>query len=120
MDKGNNEQNKSAQKIRDFKRNIKPRNPNMIKERLDAINNALTVPKGRGMVYNFFENGIFQLLNQSIMLAKPEKSSSLEHSRYYYECNLPETEKLRRGLKLLTPKQMLQILPIALAQVKAD
>ena len=76
MDKGNNEQNKSAQKIRDFKRNIKPRNPNMIKERLDAINNALTVPKGRGMVYNFFENGIFQLLNQSIMLAKPEKSSS--------------------------------------------
>ena len=27
--------------------------------------------------------------------------------------------KYREGLKILTPKQMLQILPIALAQVKA-
>ena len=31
-----------------------------------------------------------------------------------------ETEQGRTGLKILTPKQMLQRLPIALAQVKAS
>ena len=30
-----------------------------------------------------------------------------------------QKRKYREGLKILTPKQMLQILPIALAQVKA-
>ena len=62
MDKANNEQNKLAQKITEFKINTKPRNPNMINEKSDVINNAMT---------------------------------------------------------LLTPKQMLQRLPIALAQVKS-
>ena len=30
-----------------------------------------------------------------------------------------QNERIRTGLKILTPKQMLQRLPIALAQVKA-
>ena len=35
-----------------------------------------------------------------------------------YEANQNETKKDVKGLKILTPKQMLQRLPIALAQVK--
>ena len=80
--------------------------------------------KGREMVYNGFESGISPLPNQSIVLAKPEKSSSseksssLEHSNNYYEYNSPETEISGGELTLLTPKQMLQKLSIALAQVQ--
>ena len=36
-----------------------------------------------------------------------------------YEANQNETKKDVKGLKILTPKQMLQRLPRALAQVKA-
>ena len=39
MDKANDEQNKLAQKIREFKSNTKPRNSNMMKEKSDVINN---------------------------------------------------------------------------------
>ena len=67
----------------------------------------MTLLKGREIVYNGFESGVFPLSNQSIVLAEPEKSSLIN----YFECNLPE---------LLTPKGMFQRLPIALAQVEAD
>ena len=36
-----------------------------------------------------------------------------------YEAKQDETKQDRKGLKILTPKQMLQRLPITLAQVKA-
>ena len=36
-----------------------------------------------------------------------------------YETKQDETKQDRKGLKILTPKQMLQRLPITLAQVKA-
>ena len=72
----------------------------------------MTLLTGREMVYDCFESRIFPLLNQqSIVLAEPEKSNSLEHSRDYCENNSPETK--------IYPKQMLQRLPLALAQVKA-
>ena len=51
--------------------------------------------------------------------ASSEKSSSSEHSINYYEYISPEENRSGRGLKLPTLKQMLQRLPIALAQVKA-
>ena len=40
----------------------------------------MTLLDGKKMVYNAFENAIFPLLNQSIVLAEPEKSSSSEKS----------------------------------------
>ena len=80
MDKANDEQNKSAQKNREFKSNTKPKNFNMIKEKSDVTNNGMTLLKERETIFNgFFENGIFLLPNQSIVLPKPEKSSSSEH-----------------------------------------
>ena len=122
MDKAKDEKNKLVQKVKDFKSNTKPRNPNMIKEKLDFINNAVTLLKGTEMVYYGSESGIFPLPNQLIVLAEPEKSNSSEKSGsiHYFECNLPETKISRRRLKLLTSKGMFQRLPIALAQVKAD
>ena len=47
MDKANDEQNKSAQKIRQIKSNTKPRNSNIIKEKSDVMNNVVIVLKGR-------------------------------------------------------------------------
>ena len=96
----------------------------MMKEKSDIINNATTLLKGREMVYNGFESGIFSLRNQPV-LAKPEKSisseysASSEHSSDSYEYISIEEKILGRGLKLLIPKQMLQRLPIGLAQVHA-
>ena len=37
----------------------------------------------------------------------------------YYECISPETERSEKGLKILTPKQMLQRLPTALPKIKS-
>ena len=83
----------------------------------------------REVVYNALGSGIFQLPNKPIVV-KPEKSSSSEHptsaekssssnhSSDYYEY-ISSWEKISgKGLKLLTLKQMLQKLPIALTQVK--
>ena len=60
----------------------------------DVLNSAKTLFKGREMLFKAFESGIF--LN-------PEEFKK-------------ETEKE----KVLTPKQMLQRFPIAVAQKKAD
>ena len=76
MDKAKDEQNKLVQKVRDFKSNTKPRNSKMIKEKLDFINNAVTLLKGREMIYYGFESRIFPLPNQLIVLAEPENSNS--------------------------------------------
>ena len=56
------------------------------------LNSATTLLKGREMVFKAFESGTF---------LKPEEL------------------KKGKGLKILTPKQILQRLPIALAQIKA-
>ena len=57
----------------------------------DILASAFSLLKGREMVYNAFESGIFQRLEES-----------------------QESE----GLKILTPNQMLKRLPIALSQIK--
>ena len=59
------------------------------------------------------------MLAESEKLSTSEKSCISENSSDYYKYNSPEKKTSARGLKLLTPKQMLQILPIALAQAKA-
>ena len=44
-----------------------------------------------------------------------------EAIKFYYDYSLMKSEaKKGTGLKILTPKQMLQRLPIVIAQVKAD
>ena len=87
----------------------------------------MTRLKVREMVYNSFENGMFPLPNQSIVLAKPEKSNSSQHLTTSEKSSSPEHSSTifplmkkywERGLKSLTPKQMLQRLLVALAQVQ--
>ena len=90
----------------------------------DVLNRAMTLLKGREMVREAFESGIFSKLKQS---ERSEQSSSddkldndLSTSSNASHTNFSSiVEKKRTGLKILTPKQMLQRLPIALAQVKA-
>ena len=77
MDKTNNEENKLAQNISDFKSN-KSRKPGMIEEKLDVLN-VMTLLQGRKLVYKSFEHEIFPVPMQSIVTTKPEKSSSAEH-----------------------------------------
>ena len=60
--------------------------------RADVLDSVTSLVQGREMVLNAFQSGIFQVSKES-----------------------QEGE----GLKILTPNQMLQRLPIALAQVKA-
>ena len=117
MDKANDEQNKSAQKNREFKSNTKPKNFSMIKEKSDVRNNGMTLLKERETICNGFENGIFLLPNQSIVLPKPEKSSLSEHpilsekssssenSNNYLEYSSNEEKNIRKKtLKILTSK----------------
>ena len=59
----------------------------------DVLNIARALLKGREIVFKIFESGIF---------LKPEESNQ------------------GKGLKILNPKQMLQRLSIALAQIKAQ
>ena len=118
MDKAFDEQNKLIQKIKELKRNTKPRNSNIVKEKSDVINNVMALLKGSEMVYNGFESGIFPLSNQPI-LSKPDKLGSLEkstssghpalsdYSSDYYEYVSAEEKISGRGLQLLTLKQML-------------
>ena len=70
IDKATNEQNKLKQKIKELKRNAKPKNPKMIKEKSDVKNNAIALLKGKEMLCNGFESGMFLLPNQSIALAE--------------------------------------------------
>ena len=61
-------------KIREFKSSTKPSNPNMIKELLAGINNAIPLLKGIEIVYTGFGGGIFLLPSKSMKLTRPEKS----------------------------------------------
>ena len=79
-------------KIEDFIKKTKPRDPTLKKLKEDVLGSALSLLKGRELIYKASERGTFQRLEES-----------------------QEGE----GLKILTPNQMLERLPIALAQVKA-
>lgn len=63
MNIANDVQNNLAQKIKEFNRNTKLRNPNTTKEKSNVMNNAKTLLKGREMVYSGFRSGIFSLPN---------------------------------------------------------
>ena len=83
--------------IMSFRKKTKPRSPEKKQEKENVLNN----------LYDFFEDTekILDAFESKIFLTKSKDAGilNLDHSR----------------LKVLTPKQMLQRLPIALAQVKA-
>ena len=87
----NDKQEQLLKYINRLKSKTKPHNPEPKKVKEDVLSSTQALLKGREMVYKAFEIGIF---------LKPEEF------------------KKETGLKVLTPKQMLQRLPIALAQKK--
>ena len=93
MNFANDEQNQLLRYINTHKSKTKPHSPESRKVKEDVLISAKALLKGREMVFKAFESGIF---------IKPEESRKV------------------KGLKILTHKQMLQRLPIALAEIKAD
>ena len=91
MSIANDEQNQLSKHIRGFKSKTRTHNSESNKVKEDVLNTTKALLKGKQMVFKAFESGIF---------LKPEEL------------------KKRTELKVLTPKQMLQRLPIALAQIK--
>ena len=92
MTTANIEQANLLNHFEDFIKKTKPLDPMLKTLTEDVLASVLSLLKGREVVYNAFESRIFQKLEES-----------------------QEGE----GLKILTPNQMLKILPIALAQIKA-
>ena len=92
MSMANDEQDQLLRYINKLKSKKKPRNSESKKLKEDVLNSAIALLKGREMVFKAFESRIFLKI-----------------------------EELRKGkgLKILAPKQMLQRLPVALAQIKA-
>ena len=84
--------------VYDFSKKTRPRNPAQRQLKSDIVDSVTSLFQGREMVINVFKSGIFQVSKES-----QEDKESQEG----------------KGLKTLTPNQMLKRLPIALAQVKA-
>ena len=79
-----------------FKKNTKPRSREKKQEKEIVFKNSYTVWEGREKVLNAFESKIFLTKSKGAGILNPD------HSK----------------LQELTPKQLLQRLPVALAQVK--
>ena len=92
MDTANIEQANLLRYIYDFTKKTKPRDPEQKKIKSDVLNSVSGLVNEREMVVTAFKSGIFQVSKDS---------------------------QEGKGLKILTPNQMLKRLPIALAQVKA-
>ena len=88
----NDEQDQLLRCINEFKSKTRPQNSESKKVKKEVLNSARALLEGREMVFKAFQSGIF---------LKPEDLNQ------------------GKGLKILTPKQILQRLPIALAQMKA-
>ena len=83
--------------ILDFRTNTKPRREEKKQEKETVLQNLYNFFEGREKILNAFESKIFMVKSKGAGILNPN------HSK----------------LKVLTPKQMLQRLPIALAQVNA-
>ena len=92
MSTANDEQDQLLRYINEFKSKTRPQNSELKNVKEDVLNSGRALLKVRETVFKAFESGIF-----------------LKHGEL----------KKRKRLKISTPKQMLQRLPIALAQVKA-
>ena len=143
MYKENDEQNHLARYIKEFKTKAKPQsNSSFKKVKEDVINSAMVILKGREMVFKAFESGMFSRLNESDQSEESEQpSDDVKYNSFVYDTyklskkvkdvsledissDLNDTDntdnklfttiKTGTGLTILTPKQMLQRLPIAL------
>ena len=92
LDTANIEQVNLLSYIYDFIKKTRPRDPEQRILRSDVLNSVTGIGNGREMVLTAFKSGILQVSKES---------------------------QEGKGLKILTPNQMLKRLPIALAQVKA-
>ena len=134
MSMKNAEQNHLAKHIRELKSKTRPQDPNLKRVKEDILNSAMTLLKGREMVFKAFESRIFlkpkklEQSEQSNQSSSDDKYTSLKldndlntsSNDFSSDLDIPLfTPKNETGLKISTPKQMLQRLPIALAQVKA-
>ena len=84
--------------IMNFRKNTKPRSQEKKQEKEIVLKNLYNFFEGREKILDAFESKIFLTKSKGAGILNPD------HSK----------------LKVLTPKQMLQRLPIALAQVKAS
>ena len=80
------------------KKKKNPRNLAERKLRSDVLDSVTSLVQGKEVVLTAFKSGIFQVSKESQKGEEPQEG---------------------KGLKILTPNQMLKRLPIALAQVKA-
>ena len=90
INEADQEQSDLVEYILNFNNKTRPKNKDDKKNKTNILNSAENLYYGTELVINAFKSGLF-----------PLKSTT------------------GTGLKILTPKQMLQRLPIALAQVKA-
>ena len=83
--------------ILNFRKQIKPKNPKEKQQKEGILKKLYNRFEGRGKVFNAFDSKIFPIKTKGTTFL------NFDHSK----------------LKTLTPKQMLERLPIALTQVKA-
>ena len=83
----------------------------------------MSLLKGREMVFKAFESGIFSKLKESEQSEQSSDDVSLENKIDLNDADSTDNKlftpiKKRTGIEILTPNQVLQRLPMALAQVK--
>ena len=95
-----------------FKSKIKPQNSEKKQKKTDTLKNLHALFHCRERVVDAFESGIFSI--------KIEGTSFLDLARVakVFDCRRDRVSD-HSNLKILTPKQVLQRLPIGLAQIKA-
>ena len=98
LDTENIEQTNLLSYVYHFSKKTRPRNPAQKQLKADIVDSVTSLFQGREMVINAFKSRIFQVSKES-----QEDEESQEG----------------KGLKILTPNQMLKRLPVALPQVKA-
>ena len=79
---------------------VKPKNSEKHQHKVDVLRNLYNLFEGRERIFNAFDSKIFPIKIEGSGLSDKVSDYS--------------------NIKILTPKQMLERLPITLAQVKAD
>ena len=97
IEEANEYQTDLLAEIMNFRKNTKPRSQEKKQEKEIVLKNLYNFFEGREKILDAFESKIFSIKSKGAGISNPN------HSK----------------LKILTPKQMIQRLPIALAQVKA-
>ena len=111
--------------INKLNKNYNPRNKTKIKEKDDTLESANKLYSIREDIVDAFSKGIFSYIDGF----QVEKETDKETNEQPDTTNMPEFESEEsaeerrnqpgKGLKILTPSQMLSRLPIILAQLKA-